>query len=199
MADPGQKGRALFRFAGIAVPCERGRHHERPRLREIDVWPAHAPQAPRGRRPNRRRRRQTERVKTRHWLVKSEPDSYSWESFVRDDRTDWTGVRNFQARNNLRAMKTRDPVLFYASGGPKAVIGMAEVTKDAFADPTADEPGWLAVELKAVRTIGRPVTLSQIKADPGLAGILLLRNSRLSVIPLTGAEFARILDLGKGQ
>ena len=133
-----------------------------------------------------------------HWLVKSEPESYSFAQLQKEKTTAWTGVRNFQARNNLREMKARDPVLFYASGAPKAVIGIAEVSKAAFADPTADEPGWVAVELKAVKALKRPVTLSEIKADPGLSGILLIRNSRLSVIPLTGAEYARIVELGGG-
>jgi predicted RNA-binding protein with PUA-like domain len=137
-------------------------------------------------------------MKPRHWLVKQEPESYSWETFAREGRTAWEGVRNFQARNNLRQMKARDRVLFYASGGPKAVIGIAEVTKAAYPDPTADEPGWVAVELRAVRALGRPVTLAQIKADPGLGAVMLLRNSRLSVMPLSEGEFGRIVELGGG-
>jgi predicted RNA-binding protein with PUA-like domain len=135
-------------------------------------------------------------MKPRHWLVKQEPESYSWETFAREGRTAWEGVRNFQARNNLRQMKARDRVLFYASGGPKAVIGIAEVTKAAYPDPTAGEPGWVAVELRAVRALGRPVTLAQIKADPGLGAVMLLRNSRLSVMPLSEREFGRIVELG---
>ncbi len=136
------------------------------------------------------------KVKTRNWLVKQEPESYSWESFLKDGRTAWEGVRNYQARNNLKEMKSGDRVLFYASGGPKAVIGIAEVVRPAYPDPTADEPGWVAVDLQAERTLSSPVTLAQIKADPGLGGIMLLRNSRLSVMPLTGAEYGRILELG---
>jgi predicted RNA-binding protein with PUA-like domain len=135
-------------------------------------------------------------MKKAHWLVKQEPDSYSWESFVLDGRTAWEGVRNFQARNNLKAMRKGDSVLFYASGGPKSVVGIAQVTRAAFPDSTADEPGWVAVELRAVRALARPVTLAQIRADPGLAAIMLLRNSRLSVMPLTDAEFGRIVELG---
>jgi predicted RNA-binding protein with PUA-like domain len=135
-------------------------------------------------------------MKPRHWLVKQEPESYSWETFARDGRTTWEGVRNFQARNNLKAMRSGDPVLFYASGGPKSVVGIAAVSKAAFPDPTADEPGWVAVELRAVRPLERPVTLAQIRADPGLGAILLVRNSRLSVMPLTAGEFARIVELG---
>jgi predicted RNA-binding protein with PUA-like domain len=135
-------------------------------------------------------------VKTRNWLVKQEPESYSWESFLKDGRTAWEGVRNYQARNNLKEMRRGDRVLFYASGGPKAVLGIAEVTRPAFPDPTAVEPGWVAVELRAVSALAHPVTLAHIKADPGLDGIMLLRNSRLSVMPLTAGEYGRIVELG---
>jgi predicted RNA-binding protein with PUA-like domain len=135
-------------------------------------------------------------MKHRQWLVKQEPESYSWDSFVRDGSTLWEGVRNYQARNNLNAMAKGDSVLFYASGGPKEVVGIATVSKAAFPDATADEPGWVAVELKAVRPLARPVTLAQIKAEPKLSEILLVRNSRLSVIPLKAAEFDRIVELG---
>ena len=135
-------------------------------------------------------------MKTPCWLVKQEPESYSWEAFVRDGRTAWEGVRNYQARNNLKAMQHGDRVLFYASGETKAVIGLAEVTKAAFPDKTADEPGWVAVELKAGRALPQPVTLAQIKAAPALAKIALVRNSRLSVSPLSPDEFDRIVALG---
>jgi len=135
-------------------------------------------------------------MKTNHWLVKQEPDSYSWATFAREKRTAWEGVRNYQARNNLKAMAAGDPVLFYASGEAKAVIGLAEVSKPAFPDITADELGWVAVELKAVRALAHPVTLAQVKADPTLSAIDLVRNSRLSVMPIPGAAFARIVQLG---
>jgi predicted RNA-binding protein with PUA-like domain len=135
-------------------------------------------------------------MKHRHWLVKQEPESYSWDSFVRDGSTLWEGVRNYQARNNLGAMAKGDSVLFYASGGPKEVVGIATVSKAAFPDATADEPGWVAVELKAVRPLVKTVTLAQIKAEPKLSEILLVRNSRLSVIPLKPAEFDRIVEMG---
>ncbi len=135
-------------------------------------------------------------MKKRHWLVKQEPESYSWDSFLRDGRTPWEGVRNYQARNNLSAMAVGDSVLFYASGGPKEVVGIAAVSKSAFPDATADEPGWVAVELEAVRPLGRPVTLAQIKTEPKLSEIRLVRNSRLSVIPLKPAEFELIVKLG---
>jgi predicted RNA-binding protein with PUA-like domain len=105
-------------------------------------------------------------------------------------------VRNYQARNNLKAMRAGDPVLFYASGEEKAVVGIAEVVKPAFPDSTADEPGWVAVELKAIRPLRRPVPLAAVKADPTLAEIALVRNSRLSVMPLPAEAFARIVQLG---
>lgn len=136
-------------------------------------------------------------MKPGHWLVKQEPESYSWADFVRDGTTRWDGVRNYQARNNLKGMSKGDRVFFYSSGDSKAVVGIAEVTKAAFEDPTADEPGWVAVELKAVKALGRAVTLAQIKAEPSLSGILLVRNSRLSVIPLARGEFEKIEGMGR--
>jgi predicted RNA-binding protein with PUA-like domain len=133
---------------------------------------------------------------TQHWLVKQEPESYSWETFVADRRTSWDGVRNYQARNNLRGMKSGDRVLFYASGEPKSVVGIAKVTKAAYPDPTADDPAWISVELEAKGKLTRPVTLAEIKADPALSGLILVRHSRLSVMPMTPGEFARIIHLG---
>ena len=130
------------------------------------------------------------------WMVKSEPESYSWEQFAADGTTDWTGVRNYAARLHLKAMKTGDKVLFYASMGPKAVIGTATVSKTAFPDATADEDGWVAVELKAGKALKRPVTLAEIKAEPSLARMQLIRQSRLSVAPVTSEEFAKILSMG---
>lgn len=135
-------------------------------------------------------------MKTQCWLVKQEPESYSWEDFARDGRTVWDGVRNYAARLHLNGMKKGDRVLFYASGGPKSIVGTATVARAAFPDPSADEPGWVAVELKAGRALRRPVTLEEIKADAALAKLPLLRQSRLSVMPVTPAEYDRILDLG---
>ncbi|OAM88822.1 EVE domain-containing protein [Termitidicoccus mucosus] len=133
-----------------------------------------------------------------HWLVKQEPESYAWETFVKDGRTTWDGVRNYQARNNLNAMRAGDAVLFYASVTTKAVLGIAEVAREAFPDPSAGAgENWTAVELKAVRALARPVTLDRIKAEPALAGIALLRQSRLSVMRLGKAEFDRIVKLGR--
>ncbi len=134
---------------------------------------------------------------TQYWLVKSEPESYAWTDFVSDGRTGWTGVRNNAARLHLKAMRRGDRVLFYESVTTKAVVGTAEVTKTAFPDPTADEPGWVAVELKAGAPLARPVTLAQIKADAALAKMELLRQSRLSVTPLTPAEYSRVVTLGQ--
>jgi predicted RNA-binding protein with PUA-like domain len=130
-----------------------------------------------------------------HWLVKQEPESYPWDAFAKEGRTQWEGVRNYQARNNLKAMQPGDPVLFYASGDAKSVVGIASVTKAAYPDPTADEPGWVAVELKPVRPLKKAVTLAQIKAEPALSSILLVRNSRLSVSPLSREAFEAIVRM----
>ena len=132
-----------------------------------------------------------------YWLVKTEPEAYSWETFVKDKRTDWTGVRNYQARNHLKAMRAGDQVLFYASVTTKAVLGIAKVTKAAFPDATASEDGWVAVELQAAEPLPAPVSLERIKAEPALKDIALLRQSRLSVMPLSAAEFKKIVSLGR--
>ncbi len=131
-----------------------------------------------------------------HWMVKSEPTAYSWEQFVKDGRTAWTGVRNFQARNNLRAMKNGDLVLFYHSVVGKEIVGIAKVVREAYADPTADEPGWDCVDLAPVKPLKNPVTLDTIKATPALKDMALLRQSRLSVMPLTTEEYRVIAKLG---
>lgn len=133
-----------------------------------------------------------------HWLVKQEPTAYSWDQFVKDGGTAWTGVRNFQARNHLRAMRRGDEVFFYHSVTGKAVVGVAKVAKEAYPDPTADEGDWSCVDLKPVRALKVPVTLDSIKDDPDLSEIALIRQSRLSVMPLTDAEFAQIAKLGGG-
>lgn len=134
---------------------------------------------------------------TQYWLVKSEPASYAWTDLLRDGKTAWTGVRNYAARIHLHTMRPGDRVLFYESMTTKAVVGTAEVIRAAFPDPTADEPGWVAVELKAGPALAHPVTLAAVKADPALAKMTLLRISRLSVQPVLRAEFDRILKLGK--
>ncbi|HWN94233.1 MAG TPA: EVE domain-containing protein [Methylomirabilota bacterium] len=132
-----------------------------------------------------------------YWLVKSEPGSYSWDTFVKDKRTAWTGVRNFQARNNLRAMKRGDFVLFYHSVTDKQIVGLARVDKVAYVDPTAKEGDWSCVDLVPVKAFVRPVTLDQIKTDKALANLPLLKQSRLSVTPVTDAHFNRMLTLGE--
>ena len=134
---------------------------------------------------------------SQYWLVKQEPEAYSWDDLVRDRGTEWTGVRNFQARNNLRQMKVGDRVLFYHSGEQKAVVGIAQVAKSAYPDPTADEAQWVAVNIKPVKPLGAPVPLTTIKAEPKLANMLLVRQSRLSVMPVTKEEFKTIVVQGK--
>jgi predicted RNA-binding protein with PUA-like domain len=133
---------------------------------------------------------------SQYWLVKQEPTAYSWDQFVVDGKTDWTGVRNFQARNNLRSMKSGDQVLFYHSVNGKAVVGVAVVSREAFPDPTATSGDWSAVEIKPVRPVNPPVTLEQIKSDPALAQIPLLRQSRLSVMAISTQEFEGVLGMG---
>ena len=130
-----------------------------------------------------------------YWLVKHEQEAYSWNDFMRDGRTNWTGVRNYLARKNLRAMRKDDAVLFYHSVSDKAVVGIAEVTREAFPDPTAKEGDWSAVELRPVKPLKRPVTLAQIKAEPKLREIALLRCARLSVQSLGKADFDLICRL----
>jgi predicted RNA-binding protein with PUA-like domain len=132
---------------------------------------------------------------SRYWLVKQEPTAYSWDEFVKDGKTDWTGVRNFQARNNLRDMKLGDPVFYYHSVNGKAVVGIAKVTREAFQDPTAAEGDWSAVELTPVKPVVPPVKLEEIKREPRLFNMQLLRNSRLSVQQLTKDEYETILEL----
>ena len=133
--------------------------------------------------------------KIRHWLVKSEPSAYSWADLVRDGKTAWTGVRNFQARNNLRAMKNGDLVLFYQSVTDPSVMGITKVVKEAYPDPTAKEGDWNCVDLEKVKALTTPVTLAEIKTEKSLAEIALIKQSRLSVMPMTPKEYARILDL----
>lgn len=132
----------------------------------------------------------------KHWLVKQEPEDYAWDQFVADGGTAWTGVRNFQARNNLRAMSTGDRVLYYHSGGEKAVVGICEVAKSAYPDPTATEGDWSCVDLIPVKKLVQSVPLATIKADDSLAEIALVRQSRLSVMPLTTEEFKKLVALG---
>jgi len=131
-----------------------------------------------------------------HWLVKSEPSAYSYDQLVADGRTVWNGVRNFEARNNLRAMKAGDLLLYYHSNEGKEIVGVARVARTAYPDPTSDED-WSVVGVEPVVPLARPVGLAAIKAEPRLQEMALLRRSRLSVVPVTAAEFRLILQIGK--
>jgi predicted RNA-binding protein with PUA-like domain len=131
-----------------------------------------------------------------YWLVKSEPAAYAWSTFVKDRRAAWTGVRNFQARNHLRAMKTGDLVCFYHSVTDKQVVGLAKVAKEFYPDATAAEGDWSCVDLVPVRPLPKPVSLETIKADKVLKEMPLVKNSRLSVTPMTEAQFRHLLQLG---
>jgi predicted RNA-binding protein with PUA-like domain len=131
-----------------------------------------------------------------YWLIKSEPFKYSWEKFNQDGRTFWDGVRNYQARNNLREMKEGDLALFYHSNEGKAVVGIAKIVKEAYQDPTTDDTNWVVVELAPVEALKNPVTLEQIKADGQLRDIGLVRQGRLSVVAIKPEEFDRIIELG---
>jgi predicted RNA-binding protein with PUA-like domain len=132
-----------------------------------------------------------------HWLVKQEPEDYSWDDLLRDGSTQWSGVRNFQARNNLRQMKLGDAVFFYHSGKEKCVVGIASVSKAAYPDPTAKEEGWIAVDIKPVKRLTNAVPLADIKANAKLSDLLLVRQSRLSVVPVGEDEFDEIVRMGK--
>jgi predicted RNA-binding protein with PUA-like domain len=132
-----------------------------------------------------------------YWLVKSEPETYSWTQFVKDGQTAWTGVRNYAARNHLRAMKSGDRVFFYHSGEEKSVIGLGRVVKEFYPDPAAEEGDWSCVDLAAEKVLSRPVTLAQIKADKILKEMVLAKQSRLSVSPVTGVQFDRLLNLAE--
>lgn len=132
-----------------------------------------------------------------YWLVKTEPEAFSWERFVKEGRAVWDGVRNYQARNNLKAMKEGDQVLFYHSVKQLAVVGLARVSREAYPDLTVpDDPRWFVVELEPELAFSRPVTLSQLKSEPMLQQLLLIRQSRLSVMPVKTDEFELILAMG---
>lgn len=132
-----------------------------------------------------------------YWLVKSEPEAYAWAQLVKDGKTAWTGVRNFQARNNLRAMKKGDVVFFYHSVTDKQVVGIAKVVKEFYPDATAAEGDWSCVDLAPVKALTQPVSLETIKADKVLQAMPLVKQSRLSVTPLTAAQAKRLLELGE--
>ena len=144
-----------------------------------------------------RRRCFTNRDVKQFWLVKQEPSSYSWTDFVRDGKTAWTGVRNFTARNNLRAMRKGDLAFFYHSVTEKAAVGIAQVVREAYPDPTAKEGDWSAVDLAPEKALSKPVPLEEIKQNSKLKEIALLRLSRLSVQPVTKVQFEEIVRMSK--
>jgi predicted RNA-binding protein with PUA-like domain len=131
-----------------------------------------------------------------YWLVKSEPFKYSWDQFVKDGKTFWDGVRNYGARNNLKAMKNGDRVFFYHSNEGLAIVGIAEVVKEAYQDPTTPDPNWVAVDFKPVKAMPKPVTLAQIKEEPTLQDMDLVRLSRLSVGTVNEKEYKKVLSMG---
>lgn len=130
-----------------------------------------------------------------HWLIKSEPFKYSWDKFVQDKQTHWDGVRNYAARNNLKAMKKGDEVFFYHSNEGLEIVGIAKVAKEFYQDPTTDDPNWVVVDFKPVKKLKKPVTLATIKADKRLAGMQLIKLSRLSVSAVSDEEWQIILEL----
>jgi len=132
-----------------------------------------------------------------YWLVKQEPEAYAWDKFVKDGSTAWTGVRNYQARNNLRAMRKGDFVLYYHSVKDREIVGIAKVIKEYYPDPTAKEGDWSAVELQPVKPLKSKVTLDKIKAETALREMALVRNSRLSVMPVKPEEYNRILEMAE--
>ena len=135
-------------------------------------------------------------MKNNAWLVKQEPEAYSWDAFAKDGRTAWTGVRNFQARNNLRAMKVGDWVCYYHSVTDKQIVGIARVDRTAYPDATATEGDWSAVDLVPVAPLKERISLETVKTDPILSGMPLVKQTRLSVTPLNEEQFSRILELG---
>lgn len=134
-----------------------------------------------------------------YWLVKSEPFKYSWDDFVKDGRTYWDGVRNYQARNNLKAMKKGDRVLYYHSNEGLEVVGITEVVREFYQDPTTEDERWVVVDLKPVEALKNPVPLSEIKKEKRLQNISLIKQSRLSVMPVTKEEYEHIVKMGSGK
>jgi len=130
-----------------------------------------------------------------YWLIKSEPGTYSWSDLVKDKKTIWDGVRNYQARNNLQAMKKGDMALFYHSNEDKAIVGIAKISKASFQDPTTDDTAWVVVEVQHFKQLRNPVSLAQVKQDKRLSEMVLVKNSRLSVQPVKAKEFDVILEL----
>lgn len=131
-----------------------------------------------------------------YWLVKSEPSTYSWDDLVKDGRTKWDGVRNYQARNNLKAMKKGDHMLYYHSGAEPGVVGIARVVKESYPDTTTDDDRWVVVDIEPVKVLNKPVPLDDIKRDKRLKNISLIKQGRLSVAPVSKDEYKVILSMG---
>ena len=134
-----------------------------------------------------------------HWLIKSEPSTYSWDQFVKDKQTFWDGVRNYAARIHLRAMKKGEEVFFYHSNEGMEIVGIAKVSKEAYQDPSTDDTNWVAVDFKPVKKLNNPVSLAQMKTDKRLANMALIRIGRLSVSPVTDAEWDIIMQMSEGK
>jgi predicted RNA-binding protein with PUA-like domain len=132
-----------------------------------------------------------------YWLVKSEPSVYSWEQLKKDKKTFWNGVRNYAARNNMRDMKKDDEVLYYHSNEGMEIVGIAKVVKESYQDPTTEDKNWVVVDIKPVKKLNTPVTLAQVKKEPGLANMELVKNSRLSVQKVTEEEWELIMKMGE--
>ncbi len=132
-----------------------------------------------------------------YWLMKSEPGTYAWADLVKDKQTFWDGVRNYQARNNLKAMQVGDLALYYHSVNEKCVVGIAKIVKEYYQDPTTDDANWVVVDIEAVQPLNKPVTLAQIKAEDRLSEMVLVKNSRLSVQPVRKEEFDLIVAMGQ--
>ena len=130
-----------------------------------------------------------------HWLIKSEPFKYSWDQFVKDKQTHWDGVRNYAARNNLKSMKKGDEVFFYHSNEGLEIVGIAKVVKEAYQDPTTEDPNWVVVDFKPVRKIKNPVSLAAIKTEPKLANMQIIKLGRLSVSAVTDDEWKKVLEM----
>ncbi|NUP04631.1 MAG: EVE domain-containing protein [Polyangiaceae bacterium] len=176
--------RALDSVTSPTKKNARTRPSRRARTRKSDrtvvLWSAPVPKAP-----------------AQHWLIKSEPSKYSWAQLEKDGRTYWDGVRNFEARNFLRAMKVGDFCLFYHSNEGKELVGLAKVVKEAYPDPTSPEEDWSAVDVAPIKPLKAPVSLEAIKSDPDLTDMALLKRSRLSVVPVTKPQFDHILKLAR--
>ncbi len=132
-----------------------------------------------------------------YWILKTEPGAYSFENLERDGKTEWDGVRNYQARNNLQAMRRGDECLIYHSVGPRELVGIARITREAYQDPTTDDERWVCVDVRPVRRLRHPIPLAAVKADDVLREMMLVRQSRLSVCPVTAQEWQRVLELSE--